>query len=188
MRIGWRRVTGCLPVLLIAGVLPACGADGGAESQPVTNRASATTAVTADNVVAEGSSTTTVPASSTQVLRSEKWIDLAVGDCLADPPPSDPGVVTVSIVDCAAAHQAEVYSRAPVGVNAAVADVANRECATGLTDYTGQSVADSPFAVTYLIDSSQNRTSDNPMPSTVICLLRAADSQPLIGSARALNR
>ncbi|HET9877093.1 MAG TPA: hypothetical protein VFQ37_15240 [Mycobacterium sp.] len=140
-------------------------------------------------MVSAGSGTTTATASpTTQALRSEKWIDLAVGDCLADPPPSDPGVVTVSIVDCAAAHQAEVYSRAPVGVNAAVADVANRECATGLTDYTGQSVADSPFAVTYLIDSSQNRTSDNPMPSTVICLLRATDGQPLIGSARALNR
>jgi hypothetical protein len=37
--------------------------------------------------------------------------------------------------------------------------------------------------MTYLIDSNQDRTSNNPLPSTVICLLQAADGGPLTGSA-----
>ncbi|MDT5390005.1 MAG: hypothetical protein QOE04_3646, partial [Mycobacterium sp.] len=31
--------------------------------------------------------------------------------------------------------------------------------------------------------SRQDRTSDNPLPSTVICLLQAADERPTTGSA-----
>lgn len=113
-----------------------------------------------------------------------KWIDLAVGDCLAGPPPSDPSIVTVTVVSCAAAHTAEVYARTPVPVNAAIASVANRECAAQFTSYTGQSEAAGVFTVSYLIDSNQDRTVDNPEPSTVICLLQAANGQPLTGSAR----
>jgi hypothetical protein len=116
--------------------------------------------------------------------RSEKWIDLQVGDCLAGLPSNDPSVVTVTVVDCAKTHAAEVYLRSPQAVNAAVADVANQECASGFSQYTGQSVEGSPFAVTYLIDSNQDRTADNPTPSTVICLLHAADGQPMSRSAR----
>jgi hypothetical protein len=114
----------------------------------------------------------------------KKWIDLEVGDCLADLPSSDPSVITVTTVDCATAHQAEVYLRAPVGVNAAIADVADRECDAGFSQYTGRSIDGSPFAVTYLIDSTQDRTSANPTPSTVICLLQPANGQPLTKSAR----
>ena len=40
------------------------------------------------------------------------------------------------------------------------------------------------YAVTYLIDSNQDRTSNNPLPSTVICLLQSANVHPLTGSAR----
>ncbi|MDT5014658.1 MAG: hypothetical protein QOD39_818, partial [Mycobacterium sp.] len=36
----------------------------------------------------------------------------------------------------------------------------------------------------YLIDSTQDRTVANPLPSTVICLLQATNSQPLTASAR----
>jgi hypothetical protein len=93
-------------------------------------------------------------------------------------------VVTVTIVDCATAHGAEVYLRAAMEVNTAVADVANRKCDAGITQYTGRSRDGSPFAVTYLIDSNQDRTASNPTPSTVICLLQAANGQPLTGSAR----
>ncbi len=92
-------------------------------------------------------------------------------------------MVVVTIVDCAMSHAAEVYLRAPVAVDAAIAGVANRECAAGFPRYTGQSVDDSPLAVTYLIDSDQDRTLDNPTPSTVICLLQAANGEPLTGSA-----
>src|ERR1700754_318466 len=116
--------------------------------------------------------------------RMEKWIELQVGECLADPPPTDPSVVTVSVVDCATAHAAEVYLRADVEVNAAIADVADRECDAGFKRYTGQSVAGTPFVVSYLIDSNQDRTSANPLPSTVICVLQASNGGPLTGSAR----
>lgn len=111
-----------------------------------------------------------------------KWVDLQVGECLAAPPPSDPSVVTVAVVDCGSAHAAEVYLRAAVEVNAALDDVANQQCGSGLAQYTGRSV--SPYATTYLIDSEQDRTSNNPMPSTVICLLQDANGGPLTGSAR----
>jgi hypothetical protein len=93
-------------------------------------------------------------------------------------------VVTVTIVDCAAAHEAEVYFPAAMQMNAAIADVANHECAVGFSQYTGRSIDASPFAVTYLIDSNQDRTSSNPTPSTVICLLQAANGRPLTESAR----
>jgi hypothetical protein len=121
---------------------------------------------------------------TTRNLRSEKWIDLQVGDCLAELPADDPSVVTVTVVDCANTHAAEVYLRSPLAVNAAVADVANQECASGFSRYSGQSVDGSSFAVTYLIDSNQDRTADNPTPSTVICLLHAANGAPLTRSAR----
>jgi hypothetical protein len=111
-------------------------------------------------------------------------VDLQVGDCLADPPPSDPSVVTVAAVDCATPHEAEVYLRAPLAVNAAVDAVANHDCAAGFFQYTGRSLEGSTFAMTYLIDSSQDRTSANPAPSTVICLLQGADGRALMQSAR----
>ncbi|MBV8927526.1 MAG: hypothetical protein JO152_00195 [Mycobacteriaceae bacterium] len=131
--------------------------------------------------------TTTTPVAAPnppQGPRSEKWIDLAVGDCLADPPPSDPSVVTVTVVDCTSVHQAEVYDRAPLAINAATADVANRDCDLAFSQYTGRLIEGSPYVITYLIDSNQDRTSANPEPSTVICLLQPANGQPLTESAR----
>ncbi|MCV7102656.1 hypothetical protein H7I01_20260 [Mycobacterium palustre] len=41
-----------------------------------------------------------------------------------------------------------------------------------------------PVAADDPIDSNQDRTGADPTPSTVICLLQAADGQPLTGSAR----
>jgi hypothetical protein len=159
----------CLAALAL---LTAC--DGGAGNSDATPTGQTST-----------TSTTTVAAPSTaQRPRMAKWIELQVGDCLADPPPSDPSVVTVSVVDCAIAHAAEVYLRADVEVNAAIADVADRECDAGFTRYSGQAVGGSPFVVTYLIDSNQDRTSANQLPSTVICVLQASNGGPLTGSAR----
>src|ERR1700730_13425794 len=167
-----RHTVGLLAALIL---LAACDADAG-NSGPTSASPASTASAPA--------TTTTVPAPSTaQGPRTEKWIDLQVGDCLADPPPSDPSVATVSVVDCAIAHAAEVYLRADVEVNAAIADVADRECNAGFTRYTGQSVGGSPFAVTYLIDSNQDRTSANPLPSTVICVLAGSNGGPLTGSA-----
>jgi hypothetical protein len=157
-----------LPAALAGLVsLPACSAHAGEVGESSTSPA-----------------TTAVPAPISTTPRTEKWIELAAGDCLADPPPSDPSVIDVAVVDCAAPHAAEVYSRVPVAVDAAIADVADRECAAGFTGYTGQAVAAGPLAVTYLIDSNQDRTGADPEPSTVICLLQAASGEPLTGSAR----
>lgn len=114
---------------------------------------------------------------------TEKWIDLRAGQCVADLPPADGSHVDVTVVDCATAHLAEVYLRAPMAVDTAIATVANRDCAAGLAPYTGQSVDAGRFSITYLIDSNQDRTGANPTPSTVICLLQSANGQPLTGSA-----
>jgi hypothetical protein len=165
--------------LAALALLTACNGGAGSSVATSTNPPSTTPAQAAVTT------TTTVAAPSTaQGPRMEKWIELQVGECLADPPPTDPSVVTVSVVDCAVSHAAEVYLRADVEVNAAVADVADRECGAGLTRYTGQSVGGGPFVVTYLIDSNQDRTSANPLPSTVICVLTASNGGPLTGSAR----
>jgi hypothetical protein len=131
------------------------------------------------------STTATTPAAATPAVQSQavKWVDLDAGECLADPPPSDPAVVMVSLVDCAGPHLAETYLRAPIPVNAALADIATSECATGFQHYTGVAQATSSYTITYLIDSDQDRTSDNPFPSTLICLLQSADGTPLTGTA-----
>jgi hypothetical protein len=114
----------------------------------------------------------------------QKWVDLQVGDCIGAVPAVDLGEVTVSIVGCGQAHAAEVYLRAPVEVNDAVTDVANQACVAGLPDYIGRSVDGSPYTLTYLIDSRQDRTSNNPLPSTVICMAQSADGRPLTESVR----
>jgi hypothetical protein len=115
--------------------------------------------------------------------RTVKWVDLAVGDCITEVPAVELGAVTATIVDCATVHQAEVYLLAPIAVNAAVTDVASKQCAAGLAPYAGRPAGDA-FTVTYLIDSRQDRTSANPLPSTVICLLQAANGRALTESAR----
>jgi hypothetical protein len=161
-----RSAAGCLAAL---SLMTACGANDTAPPP-------AGTAATSPTVT----TTTTVAAPAAQGPQTKKWIDLQAGDCLADPPPVDPGVVVVSVVDCAIPHAAEVYLRTDVQVNAAVADVADRQCSAELTQYTGGG----PFAMTYLIDSNQDRTSANPLPSTVICVLEASNGGPLTGSAR----
>lgn len=128
--------------------------------------------------------TTAVPAQpATSGPRMQKWIDLQVGDCVTDLPPADLSRIEVTMVDCGSAHLAEVYRRAPVAVDSAIAEVANRDCAAGFKPYTGQSVDAGPYSVTWLIDSRQDRTGADPTPSTVICLLQAANGQLLTGSA-----
>ncbi|EFG78047.1 hypothetical protein HMPREF0591_2046 [Mycobacterium parascrofulaceum ATCC BAA-614] len=131
-----------------------------------------------------GACATATAAPWPQGTHTEKWIDLKPGECVADLPPPDLSRVTVTVVDCATAHLAEVYLRAPMAVDKAVAIVANRDCTDGFAPYTGRPVAGSPFSITYLIDSNQDRTGADPTPSTVICLLQAANGQPLTGSAR----
>ena len=153
----------------------AAGCGGSADTTPTLTPTSTSTSPNA---------TTTVAAPPVQQPRTVKWVDLNAGDCLADLPPSDPAVVMVGVVDCARPHLAEAYLRAPIPVNAALDEVARRECTAGLVRYTGADSGAGRYTTTYLIDSDQDRTSDNPYPSTVICLLQPADGQPVIGSAR----
>jgi len=165
----WNRST----LLTVIPLLVACGSNGGTPADsPATETSTAIAAPAA----------TAPPATPT--AQTKTWVDLQAGDCVTDLPAVDEGAVTVTVVDCAATHAAEVFLRAPTAVNLAVADIANQDCVTGFPTYTGRPVESSPYAVTYLIDSNQDRTSNNPLPSTVICLLQAADGQPLTGSAR----
>lgn len=123
----------------------------------------------------------TTPAPPTQ---TKSWFDLEVGDCVTEIPAIDMGAVTADVVDCATPHLAEVYLLAPLAVNTAIDQVASEKCAAGFVAYTGQPFNGSPFLVTYLIDSNQDRTANNPTPSTAICFLKAADGGPLTESAR----
>jgi hypothetical protein len=167
----------CIPALCAlaaATLLAACGTSGvhagtTAPPAPAVPTRPAATAVTA------------VPGTGPH---TEKWIDLKVGECVTDLPPADLSRVTVTVVDCGTAHLAEVYLRAPMAVDSAIANVANQDCAAGFAPYTGQSVDGSPYSVTYLIDSNMDRTGATPMPSTVICLVQHANGQPLTGSVR----
>jgi hypothetical protein len=161
-------------MLMGVAVTAAAGCGGTSDTTPT---------LTTTNTTATTTTTTTVAAAPAKQPRAVKWVDLQAGDCLADRPPADPAMVMVNVVDCGQPHLAETYLRAPIPVNAALDDVARHECATGLQRYTGAAGADK-YTSLYLIDSEQDRTSDNPYPSTVICLLQAANGQPVTGSAR----
>lgn len=141
------------------------------------------TSSSAQSVAAAPSSDTTAPP-TTLAPRTVNWTALNAGDCLADAPPTDPAVVMVTLVDCSQPHLAEVFLRQAIPVDAALDGTANDRCQAGYTQYTGTSPAGSPYAITYLIDSDQDRTFNNPLPSTVICLLQNAKGEQLTGSAR----
>ena len=172
-----KRVLPCLSASMTTlALVSACGSNGGSgeTSDGASSTTSAPSAAPAPTVAAPP---------MTLGPETHKWVDLKVGDCMAKIPAVDLGEVTVALVDCAAPHAAEVYLRTPIPVNAAVTEVTNRECVAGLPDYTGRSFDESPYAVTYLIDSNQDRTSDNHLPSTVICLLQSVTGEPLTESA-----
>jgi hypothetical protein len=114
--------------------------------------------------------------------QSKNWFDLKVGDCLTEIPAIDTGVVTTTVVDCATPHLAEVFLLAPLAVNTAIDEVAMEKCGKGFADYTGRPSVGGAFVVTYLIDSNQDRTANNPTPSTAICFLSNANGTPLTES------
>ena len=158
--------------VVAAAVLAGCTANKAAEPAPSPAEASMSTPSAAGTVAPP-------PAP-----RTANWTKLEAGDCLAEAPPTDPAVVMVTLVDCAQPHLAETYLRAPIPVDAALDGTASTQCEAGFVEYTGGPSSGSPYAVTYLIDSDQDRTSNNPLPSTVICLLQDAQGQSLSRSAR----
>ena len=175
-----RLSTGIAVTLAATALLAGCSAQ-----KPGT--AATSTSPSTSSSVAAGTAATNQAApstSATQAPRTEKWIDLKVGDCLADAPPTDPAVVMVTIVDCSQPHLAEAFVRAPIPVDAAVDGTANARCEAGFVQYTGHASAGKSYTITYMIDSDQDRTFNNPLPSTVICLLQGAQGQSLTGSAR----
>jgi hypothetical protein len=154
--------------------------------QPGTSATTASTAISTTGTTSASATPTPAeptPTAPPKAARIEKWIDLKAGDCLAAPPSDDPAEVTVTVVDCATAHLAEAYLRADIPVDAAVTNTANQQCAAGFTQYTGLMANGSQYTISYLIDSEQDRTSNNPLPSTVICLLQGAQGQSLTASA-----
>ena len=168
-------MSGLCTTLAGLALLPSCGANAPTSGETSTSTSTASTTTTTAPVAAP---------TTTQGPLTKNWFDLEVGDCLTEIPAIDLGVVTATLVDCATPHQAEVFLLAPLAVNTAIADVADQKCLEGFSPYTGQSVDAGPFSVTYLIDSNQDRTSNNPTPSTAICFLQAANGGPLTASAR----
>jgi hypothetical protein len=157
-------------------LLSACSSTGQTPVPATPNTTATTTTTTARPAV-----TTTPPPPA---VRTKNWFDLDVGDCVAAIPAVDVGEVSSTVVDCAATHQAEVFLRSPTAVDTAIADVANRVCTDGVPAYTGGPAAGGLYVTTYLIDSNQDRTDHNPLPSTIICLLQAAGGGELTGTAR----
>lgn len=171
------RLLSALTVVVLA-VLPSCGS--GAERS---GNAGPTPTTRPSTSASSPPGPPPLPSASTK-----KWIDLDVGDCLTEPPPTDPSVVTVSVVNCAASHMSEVFYRGALTVNAAIPEVANPVCSAQFAQYTGRSLEGSGLVVTYLVDSNQDRTTidptTGPAPSYVICLLMDGNGQPLTGRAR----
>ena len=156
----------CIPALsglAAAALLAACATNGihagtTAPPAPAVPTRAAATAVTA---------VPATPASPSVDPRTEKWIDLKVGECVTDLPPANLSRVTVTVVDCATAHLAEVYfvlrwRSIPLSPTSRIRTV------RPVASYTGQSVDGSPYSVTYLIDSNMDRTGATAMPSTVL--------------------
>lgn len=176
-----RPSTGIALALTATAVLAGCSA--GKPAATTASSSSSTGSSAGSSTATSSPATTQAAQTTTQAPRTEKWIDLKVGDCLADAPPTDPAVVMVTLVDCSQPHLAEAFVRAPIPVDAALEGTANAQCETGFVEYTGRASAGSPYTITYMIDSDQDRTFNNPLPSTVICLLQGAQGQSLTGSA-----
>src|SRR4030088_636535 len=123
-----RRLTAVCGLTAVA-LLGAC-ATNGVQASPTSAIPSPTTAAVKTSAAPLGSHT-------------EKWISLQFGDCVAAFPPADLSRVTVTVIDCTTAHLAEVYLRAPMAVDTAISNVANRDCAAGFAPYTGKPLAGS---------------------------------------------
>lgn len=169
------------PLAVIAAGLAAstwlagCATDKAAQPAPSTP---------AESVASPQPTGTSAATAAPAAPRTANWTALEAGDCLAEAPPTDPAVVMVTLVDCTRPHLAETFLRAPIPVDAALDGTASTQCEAGFVEYTGGPSAGSAYTVTYLIDSDQDRTANNPLPSTVICLLQDAQGQSLTGSAR----
>jgi hypothetical protein len=147
--------TALIPLVVLAGC----------SQHPATEAPSPSSTSTASRT-ATPNAPPTVAAPTAQSPRTEKWVDLHVGDCVAEVPPVDLGAVTVDVVDCSTPHQAEVYLLAPIAVNAAITDVANQACSAGVTPYTGNPPAPSPWPTSLIRGRTGPPTIRSPAPSS----------------------
>jgi len=178
-----RLSSGIAVALAAAACLTGCAAKKSVDSPSSAPSAPSSSTSNAAGTAGTSSAPATTLPTATKAPRTENWTALRVGDCLADAPPTDPAVVMVTLVDCSQPHLAEAFVRAPIPVDAALDGTANAQCEAGFVQYTGRASAGGPYTITYLIDSDQDRTFNNPLPSTVICLLQGAQGQSLTGSA-----
>jgi hypothetical protein len=183
--MGFRRLRPFAGIgVALAATAGLAGCAGTTPADTVSSSSASSPAAESTTRAAGDASSATAAPTATMAPRTANWTALQAGDCLADAPPTDPAVVMVTLVDCSQPHLAEAYLRRAIPVDAALDGTANNQCQTAFTEYTGRSPAGSPYTTTYLIDSDQDRTSNNPLPSTVICLLQGAQGQSLTGSAR----
>jgi len=168
--------------LIVLAALPACG---GMSTPPSTQSAAGQPKASQTSTAGPDAAPATPAQSAGAAAATARWTELKPGQCLAAPPPTDPAVVIVDIVDCVKPHSAEVFLRVSIPVDAALTGTANAQCESGLAQYTGNPSAVGQYTITYLIDSDQDRTSNNPLPSTLICLVQGAQGKPLTGSAHA---
>jgi hypothetical protein len=159
-----RPLSGIAVALAATAVLAGCDAKKPADTTPAGTSVSSSPGSSSSSASA-GAAASPTP---TKAPRTEKWINLQVGDCLADVPPTDPAVVEVTVVDCSQPHMAETFVRAPIPVDAALDGTATAQCEAGFVQYLGRASAGTPYLIGYLIDSDQDRTANNPLPSTVI--------------------
>lgn len=170
------RLIASMTAVVAVVVLAGCGrAPNGGDDRP-----SAAAQSSSDTTAALPPPSTAAPSSA---AHPKNFVELQVGDCVADLPPSDLSSVTVTVMDCGTAHLAQVIARRDIPVNEAIDEVADQQCAAALSGYP-PTPGPHRLSVTYLIDSNQDRTSNNPLPSTVICLAQSADGSPLTGTLR----
>lgn len=163
--------------LLLAGALAASLAGCNTQSTPSAQETTPEPSTT----ISSPPPAAAAPAPPAVTATETRWVDLQPGQCLAEAPPEDPAVVMVAVVDCAGPHAAEVFHRTGLAVNTALAEVADQACSAGLASYTG-GTGGAGYAVTYLIDSDQNRRADVAEPSTLICVLSDPGGATLTGS------
>ncbi len=111
--------------------------------------------------------------------------EVEVGDCFDDP---DSDIVSaLNVVDCAGAHDNEIFAEVFMSETSfpgdeAVGDFAFEACLERFEPYVGQAYVDSPLDYLYLGPTTESWDSGD---RAVLCVLYSADLSKLTGSMRA---
>ena len=93
-----------------------------------------------------------------------------------EPPPPIP-VVLVTVVGCSGTASGRDVPAANIPVDAAVTDGQQLVRRRPHRLHRQRPAAGADTTITYLVDSEQDRTSNNPYPAAVICPLQSADGR-----------